>query len=229
MSTPSLFPAPGLALLRELLNAKGLLRTVQNLHCTKFELSGRVLDIGAKDGHASYMRFFRQSPGTEIVLADRFPPAPHVVEADLERALPFAAHSFDTVLAMNVLYLVYNLKNAFSEMARILKPGGTLIGSVPLLYKAIPEPIEYFRFSAAALERLAYDAGLQDIHVVPLGWGPLSTAASLVASVAPLPRVTAAGVYGAALCDCAITKGLGSRGDRYQNAAPLGFFFHARR
>lgn len=48
------------------------------------------------------------------------------VEASAE-AMPFAAESFDVVLAINMLHHVINPENAVREFARVLRPGGTLI------------------------------------------------------------------------------------------------------
>jgi SAM-dependent methyltransferase len=48
------------------------------------------------------------------------------VEASAE-ALPFAAGTFDVVVALNMLHHVINPDQAVREFARVLKPGGTLV------------------------------------------------------------------------------------------------------
>lgn len=45
--------------------------------------------------------------------------------------IPYPANSFDIVLASDVLEHIYDTETAFGELARVLKPGGTLIISVP--------------------------------------------------------------------------------------------------
>jgi ubiquinone/menaquinone biosynthesis C-methylase UbiE len=43
--------------------------------------------------------------------------------------LPFAAETFDAVVAMHMLYHVGNIPGALAEMARVLKPGGMTIAT----------------------------------------------------------------------------------------------------
>jgi SAM-dependent methyltransferase len=45
----------------------------------------------------------------------------------------FATESFDAVLAVEVLQYVPNISLAFRELFRVLKPGGSLVGHVPVL------------------------------------------------------------------------------------------------
>src|SRR6185437_14474976 len=45
--------------------------------------------------------------------------------------LPFRSNYFDFILASDVLEHVYDTENAFAELARVLKPGGKILISVP--------------------------------------------------------------------------------------------------
>lgn len=45
--------------------------------------------------------------------------------------IPFPNNSFDIILALDVLEHIYDTKTAFAELARVLKPNGTLIVTVP--------------------------------------------------------------------------------------------------
>ena len=47
-------------------------------------------------------------------------------------ALPFASDSFDLICAMDIVEHVEDDRSAFSELARVAKPGATLLLSVPL-------------------------------------------------------------------------------------------------
>jgi ubiquinone/menaquinone biosynthesis C-methylase UbiE len=57
-------------------------------------------------------------------------PGHMVVEGDIE-AMPFPDDSFGTVVCTEVLEHVPYPKTALSEIRRVLRPGGVLIGSVP--------------------------------------------------------------------------------------------------
>jgi SAM-dependent methyltransferase len=52
--------------------------------------------------------------------------APDLMQGDI-RALPFADHSFDTVLAVTVLCFVDDAARAMRKMTRVLRPGGRLV------------------------------------------------------------------------------------------------------
>lgn len=93
-------------------------------------LHGRVLDVGCGPGwHLGEL-----PPGATGVGLDR--DAAHVfyrplVQGDAGR-LPFADHSFDRVLALDLLdQRAVQPPAALSEMSRVLRPGGLLVLRVP--------------------------------------------------------------------------------------------------
>lgn len=55
--------------------------------------------------------------------------------ADLDEALPFEAESFDVVVAGELLEHLQFPERLVDEAARVLKPGGRLVGSVPNGYR----------------------------------------------------------------------------------------------
>jgi SAM-dependent methyltransferase len=98
---------------------------------------GRVLDLGCAFGFAT-RRLARR--GYETVGVDASPayiararrahPQGTYLLAEAE-AVPLPDHSFDGVLFLDVLEHVHDERAALAEIARLLKPGGTLIVSVP--------------------------------------------------------------------------------------------------
>jgi SAM-dependent methyltransferase len=97
----------------------------------KVPKSSRILDVGAGEG-ALVERY--RAHGWDILGVDSAYESPHVKRASI-LALPFDAGSFDCALFLDVLEHVELLSQprAISEIARVLKPGGLLLMSVPNL------------------------------------------------------------------------------------------------
>jgi SAM-dependent methyltransferase len=55
--------------------------------------------------------------------------------ADIEQALPFGDERFDVVVAGELLEHVRDPAGVVGEARRVLRPGGTLVGSVPNAYR----------------------------------------------------------------------------------------------
>ena len=86
---------------------------------------GRVLDLGCgpRDQAASVLSLGHEYIGVDFSSVDAD------IRADAH-ALPFVAESFDFVLSFAVLEHLYNPFLALREVARVLKPGGTMCGTV---------------------------------------------------------------------------------------------------
>lgn len=82
---------------------------------------------------------------------------------------PIAAESYDTVLCSEVLEHVDQPWLAVAEIARVLRPGGTLILSVPFLSRLHEEPNDYYRYTRHGLRSLLDATGLQVLEVEPTG------------------------------------------------------------
>ena len=99
---------------------------------------------------------------------------------DLNKSLPVANGLFDTVLCTDVLEHLYNPSNAFSEMTRVLKPGGKLILCVPFLYYLHEEPHDYFRYTEHSLRRFSKENQLEVVLLLAYG-GALETILDIIA------------------------------------------------
>lgn len=93
--------------------------------------SACLLDVGAGEG-ALVERY--RSKGRNIIGADAAYESAHVTKADL-LSLPFDDAAFDVVLCLDVLEHIQLLDQpkALAEIARVVKPGGRLLMSVPNL------------------------------------------------------------------------------------------------
>lgn len=94
----------------------------------------RILDVGSAAGsyHAhvikrgEHIQYYGidQSPGML-----RLHPAKHSVFVGDAQTLPFAAGSFDLVMANHMLYHVPNVERAIAEAQRVLKPDGVFLAA----------------------------------------------------------------------------------------------------
>jgi SAM-dependent methyltransferase len=92
----------------------------------------RVLEVGC--GWGELAEWIARDTGAEVVAVDL---SPRMVELAQERGvdaqvadvqhLPFAAGEFDVVVAAWMLYHVPDIDLALAEIARVLRPGGTLV------------------------------------------------------------------------------------------------------
>ena len=127
---------------------------------------GRALDAGA--GRQAYRSLIEPRADAYESL-DHAPLAgltDHV--ADL-RATGLPCATYDTVVCTQVLQHLPEPADALREMARLLKPGGTLILSAPHLVWLHNEPHDYFRFTSHGLRHLLRGAGLETVSVEPVG------------------------------------------------------------
>lgn len=89
-----------------------------------------------------------------------------VVADAYDTTLPNA--SADTVLSTTVMEHLERPQDAMNEMARILKPGGHLILSVPLFWHLHEEPRDFFRYTKYGIAHLMRSSGLEVAEIQPL-------------------------------------------------------------
>ena len=103
------------------------------LHAITHDSPARVLEVGCGTG-AFASRIAAALPTSDLVAVDqsaRFVELTGRRGLDAQRAdaqdLPFDDDSFDTVVAMWMLYHVADLHRGLSELRRVLRPGGRLV------------------------------------------------------------------------------------------------------
>ena len=139
----------------------------------------RVLDLGCRDGALTQAYL----EGNEVVgvdadreaLAEAARLGIETSWADLDQPLEFADTSFDVVVAGELLEHLRDPQRLVRDARRVLRPGGTLVGSVPNAYRLKgrllflfgrpPEndPTHLQMFSGADVQALL--AGLEEPHV----------------------------------------------------------------
>ena len=122
----------------------------------------------------------------EILDASAANPRATVV-ADLRDAPELESESFDCVICTQTLLLIYELRSAIETLHRILKPGGTLLVTVPGVSQICHPEMEtwgdYWRFTTLSARRLLeefFDPG----RVTAETYGNVFTAAAFLYGVA---------------------------------------------
>ena len=111
------------------------LSDVKLSYLKKFLQGQSILDVGS--GQCFYDEWLhQQNPSLEITAIDclDLEPKPSNIgylRLNLETTLPFSDQSFDTILAFDVIEHIENEAQLISELNRVCKNGGVIIGSVP--------------------------------------------------------------------------------------------------
>lgn len=129
----------------------------------------RVLDAGAGEapyralfGHTRYVPLDdrRGDPGWDYRGLD--------VVGDVLR-MPFRDGAFDAALSTETLEHLTDPAQFLREIARVLRPGGRLFLTAPLVFREHQEPHDYFRFTRHGIRFLVESAGLRAASVEPEG------------------------------------------------------------
>jgi SAM-dependent methyltransferase len=114
-----------------------------------------VVDIGCGYGRN---RIIVEAAGGTWVGVEPFEGGAHTVVGDAEN-LPFESNTFDVAIMDAVLEHIPDVGKAFSEVARVLKPGGIFIGYVAFM-ECFHE-ISYSHISFKALEHYSKINGMK--------------------------------------------------------------------
>jgi SAM-dependent methyltransferase len=128
---------------------------------------GKLIDIGC--GDMPYRDLFPQQVTQYDTLdIERRVPDVKFTGNVLDMHMIFD-HSYDSALCFDVLEHVPDPLKAMLEVSRILKPGGTLMLSVPHLSRLHEEPNDFFRFTKYGIQYLLTKAGFTKIEIIPQG------------------------------------------------------------
>lgn len=167
-------------IIKETIRGKTINRMLFNRELKKFEIDGRVLDLGAGTKRSSYLNFLKVGKQVTIVSIDISQERKPDIVSNLEEALPVRDGEFDNILCFNLLEHVFNYQNLINESFRALKQGGQFIGYVPYLVKFHPDPNDYFRYSKQSLVKILSHSGLENVQTIFIGAGPLTAAWSQI-------------------------------------------------
>ena len=131
-------------------------------------LSGRLLDVGC--GSQPYRPLFAVDAYVGLDIDSETSRKRGVADYLYDgKIFPFADSSFDAVLCNQVLEHVFNPDEFLGEIARVLKPGGKLLLTVPFVWDEHEQPNDYARYSTFGLRALLEKQGIRILQHKKLG------------------------------------------------------------
>lgn len=126
----------------------------------------KIVEVG---GGTSFLRRVIEGevPGALYISGDIAPTNQTTVVLDAT-ALPFATGSADAVLALEVLEHIPEPQRMIDEAARVLRPGGSLVITVPFMF-GVHDFRDYHRFTPLGFTGLLEKAGLTLVDTVQRG------------------------------------------------------------
>ena len=217
--------------MRRVAPGQSVLRSLEYVLLEGLEFPGRVLDFGGgqKAGYAQWL-----SGADEICsvnIDEEFAPTHVVPPGD---PLPFPDAHFDTIVTFNTLEHVYDDVAVIAELARVLKPGGTLHIIVPFLFRVHGHPDDYNRHTPSWWDITLDRQGFARASLLPLVFGRRTTAQMISGRGGRLlrPLTDAIGaardILAARLLHAGKTHYTGRRGARVWSQAP-GWYIRAEK
>jgi SAM-dependent methyltransferase len=134
---------------------------------------GPVFEFGSYqvEGQEGYANLRGLFPGKDYVGCD-MRPGPGVDRVEDVTAIHLPDRSAGTVLCIETFEHVFEVRRAFDEVFRILKPGGVFVITSPLNFRIHGYPDDYWRMTPNCLRRLlepyaARVSGYQGYHAFP--------------------------------------------------------------
>jgi SAM-dependent methyltransferase len=140
-------------------------------------MQGRLLEVGC--GHSPYKNLVEPFVDRHVASDCDHSASTANVVCD-GAALAFRADAFDSALCTQVLEHVRDPERVLKEIARVLRPGGRVLLTVPLNSGIHMAPHDYFRFTEFGLRELCSRAGLAPEVIAERGGRIANAAQSLL-------------------------------------------------
>jgi SAM-dependent methyltransferase len=136
-------------------------------------VTGKLADLGC--GHVPFYETYKPYI-TENSCID-WPNSAHVnqyldLTCDLNQPIPLPDSLFNTIIISEVLEHISEPDLIWSEMTRLLMPGGKILLSVPFLYRIHEAPYDFYRYTEFALQKYATKNKLEIIELKAFGGLP---------------------------------------------------------
>lgn len=134
-------------------------------------LSGQLLDVGC--GSKPYRSLFNVDSYIGLDIDSEISRQRGIADQLYDgNAFPFPSGSFNSALCNQVLEHVFNPDEFLAEIARVLKPGGKLLLTVPFVWDEHEQPYDYARYSSFGLRALLEKQGFKVVCHKKLGADP---------------------------------------------------------
>ena len=138
-----------------------------------FDCPGPIFEFGSYqvEGQEGYANLRELFPGRKYVGCD-MRPGPGVDRVEDVTAISLPDGSAGTVLCIETFEHVFEVRKAFDEVFRLLKPGGVFVITSPLNFRIHGYPDDYWRMTPNCLRRLLVPlrraaVGLSRLSCVP--------------------------------------------------------------
>jgi SAM-dependent methyltransferase len=138
-----------------------------------FDCPGPVYEFGSYqvEGQVDYADLRALFPGKAYVGCD-MRPGPGVDRVEDVSAISLPDGSIGTILCIETFEHVFEVRKAFDEVIRVLKPGGVFVITSPLNFRIHGYPDDYWRMTPSCLRRMlgnyaARVTGFQGHHKFP--------------------------------------------------------------
>lgn len=135
----------------------------ENIFALAKYISGKTLDIGC--GQKPYEKLFNSSRyvGLEIDTLEnkKNKRADYFYDG---KTFPFRDDEFESVIVSEVFEHIFNPDDFLNEIHRVLKPGGTLLITVPFVWDEHEQPNDYARYTSFGLRHILEKSGFEVIE-----------------------------------------------------------------